>query len=174
MRFNIFRELHTPARTALLNTCMALEAAQYDMEKIPAAARRATEVIAIVKELIRNEELHLFPLLFQFEPSVWDEFIRQHHKVKNGLRSLEDALDDLLNATSQEYQVFYQVEVEHAFNKFLSICFTHMDEEEEVINEILWRYYSDDTLVEICQQVKHQHGVLTIGSTVSMRRATAA
>ena len=38
--------------------------------------------------------------------------------------------------------------INESFNEFMLFNFNHMDDEEAVLNEILWRYYPDKVLLQ--------------------------
>ena len=52
-------------------------------------------------------------------------------------------------------------QVHAAFSKFMLFNIEHMAKEEDVLNPILWRYYTDAELMAISQQIiaKHSAGL---------------
>jgi hypothetical protein len=50
--------------------------------------------------------------------------------------------------------------IRESFNDFMLLNYNHMDDEEAVLNEILWRYYSDNAIMEMEKTLHVKQGSL--------------
>ena len=150
MRYNIFSEIHQPVKLALLSTCITLSKKnEWNFKKAEKSIRQVADVVNTFYTQLQIEEQHLLPLVFVYEPSVWDVFARQHRQ----LVAMADKLQQLIYSTKQTEDVIEKftamIEIDSIYNEFIMANYNHMDEEEEILNEILWQYYSDETLQSI-------------------------
>jgi len=168
MRHNIFYTAHRPLKLALISTCISLDQ-QHANENTNSAdvIKKISEVLYIFKEQIRNESTYILPIIFDYEPSIWNMYTAQHHKGMNQLRDLEDLISAFKKAEDEQKAAMISL-ISGAYNEFMLFNFHHMDDEEEVINEILWRYYKDTYLLEVEAAFK------TLHPAVKQQHATAA
>jgi hypothetical protein len=150
MRHNIFNEGYKQLKVSLVNTCIALS----NNENTTAAVskeiiEKVTESLRLTKEQVVFEAANILPLIFEYEPSVWDLFTREHHKVMNLHTQLEQMVKTFSYCTNELIQVDLIAAIGEAFNHFIMIQYNHMDDEEAILNEILWRHYSDETLKQV-------------------------
>jgi hypothetical protein len=147
MRYKMYNEVHRPLKLAMLQTSIEITAAttgnaEHHIKKIE-------EVIALFKELLQYEHSYLLPLVFEFEPAIWNMYTTEHQAAMNVCRKLEDAIVTFNHRTDEEKNQNSVRKVFESYDAFMTFNLHHMSDEEEVLNEILWRYYSDNVLVEI-------------------------
>jgi hypothetical protein len=176
MRHNIFNQVHLPLKHALLTTCIYL--CKEDCKSIAGAklaVQKVQEIIPIFKEQLKYETNYVLPLVFVYEPSIWDAYTMQHQKAMNLLNDLEVLISSFKNAKDKKDQLFLMSSLHEAYDDFMMFNYHHMDEEEEVLNEILWRYYNDKVLTNAVEQFNEVPSVLHHYMPVTvLQKATAA
>lgn len=150
MRHNIFNEIHTPVRIALLNASVVLQ--HEGSLNAGETIKKMSAIIHLLNQQLMNEEQFILPLIFDYEPAVWDMYTRQHYKTKNQLRELNVLIHLYEKAELEEEKDYYASSIKDTFHYMMINNYHHMDDEEEVLNEILWRHYSDALLVQIKNQ----------------------
>jgi hypothetical protein len=153
MRYNIYNEVHRPLKLAMLQTSVEINSAT--TESADDQMNKIGEVIGFFKELLQYEHTYLLPLVFEFEPSIWNMYTTEHQAAMNICRKLEHSITKVCSLEDDVQKEQALRDLLHAYEAFLSFNLHHMNEEEEVLNEILWRYYSDEVLVEIERGMHH-------------------
>ncbi|WP_207496532.1 DUF494 family protein [Aridibaculum aurantiacum] len=168
MRYNKLQQVQVALRSSLLHTCVSIELSS------ATAYQQLHDVLQKTVQQIKMEEQLIFPLIFDYEPSVWDVFTRQHHKLMNQVRHLQSLLHELsILGADADGEIFS--DIQQAFEYFMSVSFQHMDEEEEVLNEILWRYYNDDELMRLGKEQESMVSFLQqYNAPKTLQPATAA
>jgi hypothetical protein len=150
MSYNIFNQAHLPLKLALISGCTFLDKNNNsDTTSASKSVTKIGEILQIFKNQIQHETLKILPLIFEYEPSIWAMYTSAHHKANNLCHHLEMLVQDFKQAVDTE-EVFELTDMARKiYNEFVLYNFHHMDDEEPVLNEILWRYYKDDVIVQI-------------------------
>jgi hemerythrin-like domain-containing protein len=139
---------------ALYETATSLQQADFTSEaESDETLTRLKEVIMLFNEHARKEDQFLFPALFQFEPSAVDAFKQEHIigvALSGNLHSAINRLEGLLKAADR---VTAGKRINIDFVEFMVFNLQHMSKEEDVLNKLLWRYYSDAEIQQIQQQI---------------------
>jgi hemerythrin-like domain-containing protein len=153
-RFNIFNQVHKGLRVALYETATGLQQADFTSEaESEEALTQAKEVIMLFNEHARKEDQFIFPALFQFEPSVVDAFKQEHIigvALSGNINAAINHFEGLLKAIDR---VAAGKRINNDFVEFMVFNLQHMSKEEDVLNKLLWRYYSDVEIQQIQQQI---------------------
>lgn len=171
MAFNIFNEVHKPLKLSLLTTCIRLtKNNNFNMDEAIINVHEIEEVLSTFNKLIAFENLTILPLIFEWEPSIWNYCLQQHAKQRESLQKLQTLLH-LFNQTKNEIEKFtVLISISEAFNIFLLDIYNHMDDEEEILNKVLWQFYDDRYLKNLLQNLNlqvssfHYKNVLATGS----------
>ena len=153
-RYNIFNQIHKGLRALLYETALQIQHTDFwNVEEANDMIVRINEVVRLFEKHAHSEDNHIFPAIENFEPSVADAFEQEH---------VEDhVLGDLLAASIALYQNAAVItkkaeagrQIHPAYVKFMVFNLEHMAKEEEVINPLLWHYYSDADLMAITQEI---------------------
>jgi hypothetical protein len=137
-RYNVFETAHLAMQDALFLAAKSLRpSAGYSnecLEKRPA-------VIASLQasaQLIAFSETTILPAVALFEPAIADAIVQLHAKVVTGLQNVEA----LLSAPVNERVVV-------VFNQYLVAQLQVLIKSEEMLNPVLWYYYTDKELQEM-------------------------
>jgi len=114
---------------------------------------KITMVVDTFDKHAHNEDHFVFPAVEQYEPSVVDAFEQEHvkdHELSNKLRTLIKIYHSL---QTNEEKIQLGSAMRKSFVEFLSFNLVHMAREEDIINNLLWRYYTDEEIQAIEKQI---------------------
>jgi aspartate-semialdehyde dehydrogenase len=150
MRYNIFNKVHRPLKESLLSTCISLSRnGEWNISSALEAIRKVEEVLEICDEQVKYEAINILPFIFEYEPSVWNAYTSEHHKVMNLCRDIKSLVQSFYKLKGTENKFAVMELISEKFNEFMLLNYNHMDDEEAVLNEILWRYYTDAFIIEM-------------------------
>jgi hemerythrin-like domain-containing protein len=150
MRFNIFNQIHKALRALLYDTALTLQQSSFtNPEEAEAALTKVKNVLDIFDKHAEHEDNYVLPAIQQYEPSLVDAFEQEHvedHELAERLRELIATLE---KESAADAQLKKGHAILHSFIAFMNFNLAHMAKEETVLNERLWRYYSDAEIIAI-------------------------
>jgi hypothetical protein len=153
-RFNIFNQVHKGLRAALYDTALQLQQADFtSASESESALEKVKEVVMLFDEHAHKEDTFVLPAILQYEPSVVDAFEQEHVADLALARKLSEAVkqsDSLLKAGDREAA---GRKLNVIFVEFLAFNLKHMAKEEDIINNLLWRYYTDGEILQIQNRI---------------------
>jgi len=153
-RYNIFNQVHKGLRELLYQTASLVQQTDISTPSEREALLGQVNTVAdLFDKHAHTEDSFILPALTQYEPSVCTLFEEEHvqdHALGEKLRSI---LKGIENATSVEDITTWGAVLRPVFVEFMVFNLNHMAKEEEVLNKLLWRYYSDEDLHGITQQI---------------------
>jgi iron-sulfur cluster repair protein YtfE (RIC family) len=153
-RYNIFKQIHKGMRALLYETALHIQHADFwDVEEGDAAVERVEEVVRLFEKHAHSEDTYGFPAIEKYEPSVADAFEQEHVKDHQLGEELISALERYKNADVIVEKAEAGKAIYSSFVKFMVFNLEHMAKEEEILNPIYWRYYTDADLMAITQQI---------------------
>ncbi len=154
MRYNIFNQIHKGLRALLYDTALTLQQTDFsDAEEAKPALQKIRKTLDAFEGHAYIEDSFVLPAIQQYEPALVDAFEEEHVKDHALGEKVMTLVNRLEQETSAEEQTAKAVELLHAFNAFLSFNIDHMNREETVLNERLWRYYSDAEIAAINHRI---------------------
>src|SRR5436190_8353061 len=154
MRYNTFYQVHKALRAMLYETASELQRTDFNSEEeVTSLLANITTVVDVFDKHAYNEDHFVFPAVEQYEPSVVDSFEQEHvrdHELSTQLRTLINIYSSL---TADEERIQLGSALRKAFVDFLAFNLVHMAKEEDIINNLLWRYYTDDQIRAIEKQI---------------------
>jgi hypothetical protein len=149
-RVNIFNQIHKGLRAALYETALLLQRTDFTNEKETEEVFAATrEVLMLFDEHARKEDKYIFPAIQPFEPSLANSFEQDHEKDNSLSASLDHALDSFHYLPNDQEKLDAGKNINRDFAAFMSFNLDHMAREENMINQILWRYFDDAYILDI-------------------------
>lgn len=156
-RYNIFNQIHKGLRSLLYETSLMLQQTDFTArEEAKASIERMSEVVEIFEKHADTEDSMVFPALQEYEPSVVNLFEEEHEKDHALAMRLKELLFVYNHSIMEETKVETGKTINVVFIEFMVFNLEHMAKEEKVINRLLWRYYSDEQLHDITQQILSQ------------------
>lgn len=154
MRFNIFNQIHKALRALLYDTALTLQQTSFSHPDEAEAALEKLRIVLDVFDKHANHEDHfVLPAIQHYEPSIADSFEQEHiedHELAEKLRNLVLLLEKQQDPKKKEETGHA---ILHAFIAFTSFNLDHMAKEETVLNDRLWRYYSDAEIMTLNQKI---------------------
>ena len=153
-RYNIFFPIHKGLRAMLYETALCLQQTSFtDTEDAEETLQKMQEVIHLFKKHAHTEDNYILPAIAAYEPSVVTCFEEEHDEDLKLAQDLESVLLSFKSAYTDDAKQKCGEGLTNVFAQFVTFNLTHMAKEERLINEILWRYYSDAELHGITKQI---------------------
>jgi hemerythrin-like domain-containing protein len=153
-RYNLFYMIHKGLREMLYVTASQLQQIDFtEAEEREPVLAQIKQVLNLFDKHAGSEDDYVLTAIEAYEPSVVNLFEEEHvqdHALSNKLRSLLSMFDEL---TKDDEKLELGSAVRIAFAEFLVFNLKHMAKEESVLNQLLWRYYSDEELHGITQKI---------------------
>jgi hemerythrin-like domain-containing protein len=154
MRYNTFYQVHKALRAMLYETATELQRTDFNNEReVTSVLANITTVVDVFDKHAYNEDHFVFAAVEQYEPSVVDAFEQEHvrdHELSTQLRTLINIYTSL-KTDAERMQLGSALR--KAFVDFLAFNLVHMAKEEDIINNLLWRYYTDEEIRGIEKQI---------------------
>jgi hypothetical protein len=149
-RYNTFNQIHKALRALLYDTALALQQTDFIVkEECDAAIEKVVAILDLFEDHAHHEDHHVLPAVFLFEPAVADVFEKEHVTDLELSRALQLNIAELYRTTSLEAKGRLGKQLTSAFIQFMIFNLNHMAKEEDILNDILWRYYSDAEIKKI-------------------------
>jgi hypothetical protein len=136
-RYNLFQSAHNTLQDVLFEGAKSLQqASQAHYEMASPARQKVAEAIAVFQAQVQAKEAYLFPAVDPFEPAIVDAVKQRHHAAAQYANSLQALLKE-----EKDWPALQQ-----KFYRLMVLQLECMVKGEEMINPVLWRYYSDAEL----------------------------
>jgi hemerythrin-like domain-containing protein len=143
-RYNTFNHIHKALRALLYNTALCLQQTDFGTkEECDAAVEKVVAVLDLFEAHAQQEDHHILPALFDFEPSVADAFEQEHVKDEKLSQALYATIAEIYRTTVAAEKLRLGRRLTAGFIQFMIFNLNHMAKEEDVLNNLLWRYYTD-------------------------------
>jgi len=157
LRFNPFNQIHKGLRALLYHTSLQLQQCDFINEvQTREALAQVNEVIELFEEHAEVEDGKLFPLIQGYAPEIVADFEQQHDTDHELAVSLQNALQDVKKAETYKEKLKAGHALCLAFQEFTAFNIKHMNAEEIVVNDVLWRFYSDEELIQRQKEIASQ------------------
>jgi hemerythrin-like domain-containing protein len=153
-RYNSFNIIHKGLRAALYQTALQLQQTDFtESDQIEDAINKVREIVLLFEGHAHKEDHFVLPLINEYEPSVVATFNAEHQKDEQLGVELEGAVKKLSQSSTSQEMLVAGGELTTSFVRFMVFNLEHMAKEEDIINQILWRYYSDDEIKAVVAQI---------------------
>lgn len=153
-RYNIFNQIHKGLRALLYETSLQLQQTDFtNTDEAEAATQKVELVLDLFDAHAYTEDTFILPELQQYEPSVVDVFEKEHQKDLMLSNQLSEWLKAFGYAIAPGAKKDIGKAITIAFIDFMIFNLEHMKKEEDVLNKLLWNYYTDPQLKAITQAI---------------------
>jgi len=153
-RYNIFLQVHKGLRALLYETALQVQHTDFwNVEEGDNTIEAISDVVRLFEKHASTEDTLVFPSVEKYDPAVSDAFEQEHIKDHLLGELLTNAMTSYRTAAVITEKAEAGKRIQSAFIKFMVFNLEHMAKEEEVINPILWRHYSDAELMGITQVI---------------------
>lgn len=154
LRFNPFGQIHKGLRALLYDTAILLQHTNFTVEaEIAAATERVKLVNRMFDQHAHTEDNKVFPMIEKHAPEVVADFEAQHQTDHQLSLGLERCLHLFTETNTPEQTQYAGNELLQSFNAFLAFNVEHMRKEETIVNNCLWRHYTDAELLKKVQEI---------------------
>jgi len=147
MRYNIFYQIHKALRFMLYETGIELQRTDFtSREEADACLKKISEVVHLFEKHAHNEDEKVFSALQEYELSVVDSFEQEHVTDLELAEKLKTLVRMYASLTNDGEKTQLGSALRKSYIDFMVFNLQHMAREEDVINNLLWRHYSDDQI----------------------------
>lgn len=153
-RFNTFNQIHKALRSLLFDTSLSIQHTNFaNPEEVEPVLERILTVLEAFDQHASHEDSEILPVIREYEPSIVDLFQQEHILDHQLGASVKKIIGSYADAQTPDEQLSVGHQILHAFMSFTAFNLDHMTKEETVLNERLWRYYSDAEIQVINQRI---------------------
>ena len=153
-RYNIFNQVHKGLRALLYETIIKLQQTDFtDAEDADEAVQQVKIILDLFDEHAHTEDSFFLPAIVEYEPSVVDVFAQEHVKDLELSNKLNGLLQAFSLTISPDAKHEIGAAISNASFEFMLFNLEHMKKEEDVLNKLLWRYYTDEVLHGITMNI---------------------
>lgn len=153
-RYNSFNIIHKGLRAALYQTALQLQQTDFTEEdQTEEALNKVREIVMLFEGHAHKEDNFVLPMINEYEPSVVAAFNAEHEEDDRLGKELNRAIENIANSSTILERIVSGKELGECFVRFMVFNLNHMAKEEDIINKILWRYYSDDEIKEVVGKI---------------------
>ena len=153
-RYNMFTQIHKGLRALLYETAMKVQHTDFwNVDEGEAAINQVSEVVRLFEKHAHAEDTYVFPAIQKYEPSIADAFEQEHVKDHQLGEELIGAINQYRFAEIITEKAEAGREIYPAYVKFMVFNLEHMGKEEEILNPIFWRYYTDTDLLAVTREI---------------------
>lgn len=153
-RYNTFNIIHKGLRAALYQTALQLQQTDFTEEdQAEEALSRVKEIVLLFEGHAHKEDTFILPMINEYEPSVVAGFNAEHEQDEKLGIELNTAVEKVASSSTLPEKIVSGRELTESFVRFMVFNLEHMAKEEDIINKILWRYYSDDEIKAVSSQI---------------------
>jgi len=153
-RYNTFNIIHKGLRAALYQTALQLQQTDFtEEEQAEEALNRVKEIVLLFEGHAHKEDNFILPMINEYEPSVVASFNAEHEEDEKLGIELNNAVEKVSNSSTLLEKIVSGRELTESFVRFMVFNLEHMAKEEDIINKILWRYYSDEEIKAVSSQI---------------------
>ncbi len=146
-RYNIFYGIHKGLRAMLYETAIQIQQTDFvNQEEAEQALEQIKNLVELFDKHADSEDRFVFAAVQPYEPAVVEAFEREHVQDHALAENLSNMLTTFTNASVDDEKIWAGKLVYQALNEFMIFNLKHMAKEEDIINKILWRNYSDEQL----------------------------
>lgn len=146
-RYNSFNLIHKGLRAALFQTALQLQQTDFSNDaETEQACNKVKEIVMLFEGHAHKEDSFVLPAISEYEPSVVAAFEAEHETDEKLGAALNDCVARLEAAATTVEKSIVGRALTESFIAFMVFNLEHMAKEEDIINKVLWRYYSDDEI----------------------------
>lgn len=153
----VFKQIHRIGRVMLYETAISLQLTDFRTGTgLEHVAGKINTILLLTEDYALKQEEYVFTAVAEYEPSVIDVFRHKHTAIRATMEELSLLVQETTGATEPHQRVEAGRRLETLYTQFLRGQLKVMAEKERVLQPILCRYYREDFL-QALQQELMQH-----------------
>jgi len=162
-RYNLFNLIHKGLRLMMYDTAAQLQRTDFASPETTRPVINQLEVLLTYFEgHADHEDSVVLPYVQRHDPVLVDDFEKQHVEDHRLGAELTHAIEQWRNEKNTQTRRAAGRRIVYAFNTFIAFNLDHMNKEEHLLNEVLWKHYSDTELKGITQQIIQRIDIETL------------
>jgi hypothetical protein len=153
-RYNAFYLIHKGLRAMLYDAALTLQQTDFaDAAETVTALAKVNDVLFAFDRHAHHEDSFIIPAVEAYEPELAASFAQEHeedHRLAGYLKNLLTIYD---NTFFPEEKSICGSAIIKSFTEFLVFNLQHMAREEMLLNQALWKHYTDEQIIAIQQQL---------------------
>ncbi len=153
-RYNSFYLIHKGLRAMLYDAALTLQRTDFtNSTEAQTVLEKVNEVLFTFDHHAQHEDSFVNPAVGVYEPELEASFEAEHvedHRLGSLIRNLLNIYDS--TSFPEEKIVCGSAIIKH-FVEFMVFNLNHMAKEEMLLNQALWKYYTDEQIIAIEQQL---------------------
>lgn len=138
----------------LYETAISLQLTDFRTgEGLEHLASKINTILLLTEDYTAKQEAYVFSAIADYEPSVIDAFRQKHTTIRHAMEELSLVVQETTGAAQPHERVEAGRRLETLYTQFLRCQLKIMAEKERVLQPILWRYYSEDCLRALQQEL---------------------
>lgn len=156
-RYNIYYQVHKGLREMLYHTASLLQQTDFtNQEEAAGTIEQLKELIFLFDKHAHTEDHFILPAIVKHKPSAATLFEEEHVQDQELGNRMSILLHIFNSCTVEQEQLVAAGAIRSAFIEFMIFNLQHMAKEEIKLNELLWKYYTDEELKNITVQIVAQ------------------
>jgi hypothetical protein len=153
-RYNPFHRIHKALRALLYDTSLLLQRTDFTIEQeAEEAVARLQVVITLFQKYQFSEDRWVLPAMMAYEPGVAVSFEEDHEEAYEMGNKVAALVENLRTLSLPIEKQTVGAKIMAAFEDFLLFNVVHLSREEQFINKMMWRYYTDAELQKIAWEI---------------------
>lgn len=153
-RYNIYNFIHKALRALLYDTALCIQQTDFaNKEEAEVALGKIDAVLSIFRSHAHHEDNHVMPAVRKYDLFIANENESEHERDEALTLGMESKMEVIRTAASGEIAKKAGIEIMYLFVEFTAFNLVHMNKEENVINEVLWKNYTDQDLHEMTNKI---------------------
>lgn len=154
-RFNGFWLIHKGLRCMLYETGLQLNQTDFaDRNAVVSLSRQINDLLKAYEHHASIENNHILPLIQAQDPAMIEAFESEHDHDHELGETLENHLKAVLTLAAGEAHAAAVKALHYAFYAFMAFNLEHMNREELVLNEVLWKHYTDAEIMQVIRELQ--------------------
>jgi hypothetical protein len=150
----VFKPIHRIGRVMLYETAISLQLTDFrtgmGLEQV---AGKINTILLLTEDYTAKQEEYVFSAIAEYEPSVMDAFRQKHAVLRKAAEELSIAVQETTGALEPQQRAEAGRQLEALYTHFLRSQLKLMGEKERVLQPILERYYTQDFLRALQQEL---------------------
>ncbi|WP_460970023.1 hemerythrin domain-containing protein [Spirosoma migulaei] len=152
-RHNIFTQIHKGLRGMLYDTALRLQQTDFSGPQASQAIEPLHQLLLFFDEHAENEDHFILPHIRPYQTQLIDELENDHQIDHQLTQTLFDHIRAWETATSSNQREAIGQQILFAFHEFIAFNLYHMNKEETVLIDLLWKHYTDAEIRQMEQAI---------------------
>ena len=149
-RADLFTMIHKGIRAMLYDLGLRLQGADFsDAAARESLLKRLEHDLDMMDEHARHEDELIFPAIARFEAGTLQVLDAEHMEIYRCAEAIRSAIRAARAAGDTRFHLANGASLSRTFNEFLAMQCLHMNHEEGIASEALWRHYDNNNLEDM-------------------------